>query len=144
MPLSHTSIRTRPCTRRTPSATLPFGLYRNALVRKFCTTRRSNFGSDFTIKDDGIMVNSIPCCFANALNSAFKLANTSLTAKPCTLTSSLPDSKREISSKSPIKSSAAPNALSMWVDSFWVSLSLATSDSEEANRRAAFSGCIKS
>ncbi|GAK19376.1 hypothetical protein JCM19053_3736 [Vibrio sp. JCM 19053] len=90
------------------------------------------------------MVNSIPCCLANALNSAFKFDNTSFNAKPCTLTSNLPDSKREISSKSPIKSSAASKALSMCADSFLASLSLATSDSEDANRRAALSGCIKS
>ncbi|EVT82215.1 hypothetical protein D018_4332B, partial [Vibrio parahaemolyticus VP2007-007] len=63
---------------------------------------------------------------------------------PWTLTSNLPDSKREISSKSPIKSSAAPNALSMCADNLRVSLSLATSESEDANKRAALSGCIKS
>ncbi|CSC72090.1 Uncharacterised protein [Vibrio cholerae] len=101
-------------------------------------------GSECTQSNDGTRLNCTPCLAARALNSALRFDNTSIIAKLCGCRSILPDSKREISSKSLIKSSAAPKALSIWWASFCTSASLATSDKDEANRRAAFNGCIKS
>ena len=52
-PVSHTSIRTWPPTRRRqPTTTRPFGVYLSALETRFCSSRRISRRSERTTTDD--------------------------------------------------------------------------------------------
>ncbi|MNN45837.1 hypothetical protein D3C81_1601890 [compost metagenome] len=89
---------------------------------------------------------SRPCCWASTLNSAPRVSNSSLRAKGFGSGVILPFSRREISSRSLISSSAERSELSMCWTSCWASADSPSPWWERAaeNSRAAFSGCIRS
>ena len=87
-----------------------------------------------------------PCSWASALNSAPRVSNSALRGNGWGLGVILPFSRREMSSRSLIRSSAERSELSRWCTSCWASLEISSSwwDRAAENSRAAFSGCIKS
>ena len=65
MPVSQTSIRTSGPKVRMANRTCPWGsVYRKALDKKFCSTRRSSFGSVWTMTSRDLALNRISRCSA--------------------------------------------------------------------------------
>ncbi|MNG16054.1 hypothetical protein D3C84_999350 [compost metagenome] len=76
------------------------------MVRKFCRMRRNSFMSLLMRSELRLTRNSRPWSRASALNSAPRVANNSLSANGLASGLILPFSRREMSSKSLIRSSA--------------------------------------
>ncbi|MNP28630.1 hypothetical protein D3C76_1216060 [compost metagenome] len=91
------------------------------MVRKFCRMRRNSLMS-LSMRNVLLLTrNSSPWSRASALNSAPRVSNSSLSANGLASGLILPFSRREISSKSLIRSSAERSELSRCWTSFCAS-----------------------
>ncbi|MDT4818025.1 hypothetical protein FQZ97_511120 [compost metagenome] len=116
------------------------------MVRKFCRTRRSSLMSLSTRSWLPCRRKRTPCSWASALNSAPSASNSSSSGKGVRSGVMRPFSRREMSSRSLIRSSAERSELSRWRTSSRASFGKVSGWWARAaeNSRAAFSGCIRS
>ncbi len=116
------------------------------MVRKFCSTRRNRRMSLSTRSLLPCTRKLTPCSRASAVNSVPRVSNSVASGKGLRSGVTRPLSRREMSSRSVMRSSAERSALSRCCTSSWASLgrALCWCDNAAEKRRAALSGCIRS